>query len=54
MPFKTGAVRIAIESGKPIIPLQYLEIIQWKKNVKITFGKPYFQNQKILKKKIKY
>ncbi|HHX33455.1 MAG TPA: 1-acyl-sn-glycerol-3-phosphate acyltransferase [Mollicutes bacterium] len=54
MPFKTGAVRIAIESGKPIIPFAISgNYTKWKKNVKITFGKPYFPKSKNIEKENK-
>ena len=46
MPFKTGAVRMSLESNSPIIPFAIIgEITEnyksFKKGVKLAFGKPY-------------
>lgn len=42
MPFKTGAVRMAIESNSPIIPFAIVgEYKAFKKSVRIVFGEPY-------------
>ena len=42
MPFKYGAVKIASESGVPIVPFAIIgEYKRFRKGLKIVFGKPY-------------
>ena len=55
MPFKTGAVRMAIESNSPIIPFAIIgEVINdyrtFKKGIKIVFGNPYHPETTDVKK----
>lgn len=43
MPFKTGAVRMAIQTKSPIVPFAIIgNYEKYKKNVKIIFGELYY------------
>lgn len=54
MPFKTGAVRMAIESGSPIIPFAIVgKYTKYTKNVKIVFGDKYHLKTNNIEKEIK-
>ena len=61
MPFKKGAVRMAIEGKSPIVPFAIIgKYEKYKRNVKIIFGDLYFlessdinQENQILEEKIK-
>lgn len=61
MPFKKGAVKIAIDSNSPIIPFAITgKYTLFKKSVKITFGDLYYpktkdivKENKILENKVK-
>ncbi|MDD4408089.1 MAG: lysophospholipid acyltransferase family protein [Bacilli bacterium] len=54
MPFKTGAIRMAIISKSPIIPFAIPgEYTIFKKNVKIVFGELYYPKTNNIEKEIK-
>lgn len=54
MPFKTGVIRMAIESGSPIIPFAIVgKYTKYKKNVKIVFGDKYHPKTKNIEEEIK-
>lgn len=58
MPFKTGAVRMAIEAKSPIIPFAIIGQVNEKyssfqKKVKIIFDKPYYPETNDLKTETK-
>lgn len=47
LPFKYGAVKMALDTNKPIIPFAIIgEYKLFKKSVKIIFGKPFYVNNK--------
>ena len=52
LPFKYGAVKMALDTGKPIIPFAIIgDYRLFSKKVKIVFGKPlYIKNKDDLKK----
>lgn len=60
MPFKTGAIRMALMSGKPIIPFAIIgKYTFFKKNIKIVFEELYYpetnnieKERKILENKV--
>lgn len=42
-PFKMGAVKLASDTGKPIVPFAIIgEYKLFRKSIKIVFGKPYY------------
>ncbi|MDD2505525.1 MAG: lysophospholipid acyltransferase family protein [Bacilli bacterium] len=54
MPFKKGAVKMAIESKSPIIPFAIVgKYTKFKRNIKIIFGELYYPKSKEIEKETK-
>ncbi len=55
IPFKTGAIRMAIEAKSPIIPFAIIgKYTKFKKGVKIIFGEVYYPQTDNIEKEIKF